>query len=145
MPILILSVLIGLAGNGEATPIEYRNPTGALLRSLVLPGWGQFYNEEPVKGICYGVAELGLLAMILYEHDLAEEAREMYLETGLPEWESRYETHSGLRRDFIWYTAGAWIIGMIDAYVDAWMFSFESENRKFEGDAGFSAGVSFRF
>ncbi len=30
--------------------IEEKNPTGALLRSFVLPGWGQFYNEKPLKG-----------------------------------------------------------------------------------------------
>lgn len=69
----------------------------------------------------------------------------MFLDTGLPSWEQNYETHSSLRRDFIWYTAGAWLVGMLDAYVDAYLFSFEGENRKFEGDAGFSAGVVFHF
>lgn len=83
--------------------------------------------------------------MILYQHAEAEHAREMFLDTGLPSWEQNYETHSSLRRDFIWYTAGAWLVGMLDAYVDAYLFSFEGENRKFEGDAGFSAGVVFHF
>lgn len=98
-----------------------------------------------MKGICYGAAELGLLSMILYQNSMAENAREMFEETGLSSWENEYETHSSLRRDFIWYTAGAWLAGMLDAYVDAYLFSFESENRKFEGDAGFSAGVVFHF
>lgn len=125
--------------------IEGKNPTGALLRSFVLPGWGQFYNGKPLKGVFYGAAELGLLGVILYQHDRAETARENHMETGLPIWEQRYETHSGLRRDFIWYTAGAWLMGMLDAYVDAYLFSFEAENRKFEGDAGLSAGLVFHF
>jgi hypothetical protein len=112
---------------------------------MAVPGWGQFYNDQPLKGVIYGSAELGLLGMIIYEHHLAEEARENHAETGLPVWESRYETHSSLRRDFIWYTAGAWLLGMLDAYVDAYLFSFQAENRKFEGDAGFSAGVVFHF
>jgi len=143
--ILLLCALSLQIGDGENSPIEYRNPTGALLRSFFIPGWGQFYNDRPMKGLCYGVAELGLLGMILIQHSEAEHAREMYMETGLSSWEDSYENHSSLRRDFIWYTAGAWLAGMLDAYVDAYLFSFESENRKFEGDAGFTAGIVFRF
>ncbi|PIE52614.1 hypothetical protein CSA37_05130 [Candidatus Fermentibacteria bacterium] len=116
-----------------------------MLRSTVLPGWGQFYNNEPAKGVLFGTVELGLLAGILYNHNEAEDARKMFISTGFQSWEDRYEKHSSLRRDFMWYTAGAWIIGMLDAYVDAYLFSFEAENRKFEGDAGFSAGVVLHF
>lgn len=125
--------------------MEYRNPSGALLRSLVLPGWGQFYNDEPFKGVCYGAVELGLFSLILYHHDRAEHARDLFTDTGLSSWQDDYEVHSALRRDFVWYTAGAWLAGMLDAYVDAYLFSFESENRKFDGDAGFSTGIVFSF
>lgn len=111
----------------------------------MLPGWGQFYNEEPLKGVIYGTAELGLLAAVLYENNKAEHSREMYNETGLVSWQNSYDTHSSLRRDFIWYTAGAWLVGMLDAYVDAYLFSFEAENRRFEGDVGFSVGASINF
>jgi len=83
--------------------------------------------------------------MIFYQHGEARHARDMFIETGLSSWEDSYEVHSSLRRDFIWYTAGAWLAGMLDAYVDAYLFSFESENRKFEGDAGFSTGIVFHF
>lgn len=116
-----------------------------MLRSLALPGWGQFYNNEPVKGVLYGTCELSLLAALLYNHYEAENARDMFRDTGLQYWEDQYDTHSDLRRDFIWYTAGAWLIGMLDAYVDAYLFSFEAENRKFEGDAGFRAGMVLNF
>jgi hypothetical protein len=116
-----------------------------LLKSFVLPGWGQFYNEEPVKGLLYGAAELGLLGLVLYENSEARYARDMFMETELPYWQNNYDTHSSLRRDFIWYTAGAWIVGMLDAYVDASLFSFEAENRKFENDAGFGAGLVINF
>jgi len=69
----------------------------------------------------------------------------MFMETELPYWQNRYDVHSGLRRDFIWYTAGAWIVGMLDAYVDAYLFSFEAENRKFDSDVGFSFGAVINF
>jgi hypothetical protein len=112
---------------------------------MALPGWGQFYNEKPFKGVVYGVFELGLLGFLLYENDRAEHAREMHRSTGLDYWQDRYGVHSDRRRDFIWYTAGAWLVGMLDAYVDAYLFSFEAENRKFEGDIGFRAGMVFSF
>lgn len=129
----------------DSTEIEYRNPQGALLRSLVLPGWGQFYNEEPGKGLFYGVLELGLLGLVFYENDKSEYARNMYAETELIYWQNNYNTHSSLRRDFIWYTAGAWVIGLLDAYTDAYLFSFEAENSKFDNDASFSLGAVVNF
>jgi hypothetical protein len=125
--------------------IEYRNPQGALLRSLVLPGWGQIYNDKPIKGLVYGIVELGLLGLVFYEDGKAEYARENYMETGLSSWRNNYDTHSSLRRDFIWYTAGAWVVGLLDAYVDAYLFSFEAENRRFDGNVGFSAGAVVNF
>ncbi|MCK5133020.1 MAG: hypothetical protein KAR40_12815 [Candidatus Sabulitectum sp.] len=125
--------------------IEYRNPQGAMLRSLVLPGWGQFYNDKPVKGLLYGTLELGLLGLVFYENSKAEHAREMYAETGLASWQNNYDTHSSLRRTFIWYTAGAWVVGLLDAYVDAYLFSFEAENAVFDGDVGFTLGAVINF
>ncbi len=116
-----------------------------MLRSLVLPGWGQFYNDEPVKGLFYGTVELGLLGLIFYEDSKAGHARDMYIETGLASWQNSYETHSSLRRDFIWYTAGAWVVGLLDAYVDAYLFSFEAENTGFDDDVGFSLGAVLNF
>ncbi len=129
----------------DSTVIQYRNPQGALIRSLVLPGWGQFYNEKPTKGLLYGVVELGLLGVVFYENDKSENAREMYQETGLVYWQNSYDFHSSLRRDFIWYTAGAWVVGLLDAYVDAYLFSFKAENIRFDQDAGFSVGAEINF
>ena len=129
----------------EIIVIRRKSPTGALLRSAALPGWGQFYNENPLKGIVMGSAELGLLAWLLHEHIAAEDARTDYLETGDPADESRYDSHSQRRMDLIWYTSAAWLYGMLDAYVDAYLFSFESENRSFERKAGIGAIVYFRF
>lgn len=140
----------GEAGRGEGeavrTPeqvlvIEKRSPTGALLRSAVLPGWGQFYNDEPFKGIVLGAAEIGLLSWLVTEHIQAEDARTAYLETGDPDDLARYERHSGRRLDLIWYTSAAWLYGMLDAYVDAYLFSFDAENRSFERGAGIGVVV----
>lgn len=134
-------------GPAESPPvsIERRSPTGALLRSAVLPGWGQFYNGEEVKGLILGSVEIGLAVWLVLEHLAAEDARKDYQESGDPADQSRYELHSQRRLDLIWYTSGAWLYGMLDAYVGAHLYAFEEENRDFERKVGIGVGVSFRF
>ena len=48
------------AGTASAdTTRQVRSPTGAMLRSLALPGWGQFYNRRVIKGSLIATAEVG--------------------------------------------------------------------------------------
>lgn len=123
----------------------YRSPTGALLRSAALPGWGQFYNDRPVKGLLLGALELGLLALLVEENGRAESAREEFLESGDPDDEADYETHKERRLDLIWLTSASWLYGMMDAYVDAHLFAFDNENDRFGREAGIGAGIVLRF
>lgn len=122
----------------EIQLIVKKNPTGALLRSFVLPGWGQFYNDKPIKGLLFGSVELGLLSWLIVEHLASEDARHSGDEHA-------YEAHSQRRLDLIWYTSAAWLFGMLDAYVDAYLYSFDSENEEFEKETGIGVSVFFRF
>lgn len=134
-----------VAGMVESPASGDRSPTGALLRSAALPGWGQFYNERPVKGIVLGALELGLLALLVDEHIRAESARDDFLESGDSGDEAEYETHRERRLDLVWLTAASWLYGMMDAYVDAHLFAFDRENERFGREAGIGAGVVLRF
>ena len=122
----------------DITLIVTKNPTGALLRSAALPGWGQFYNDKPIKGLLFGSVELGLLSWLIVEHLASEDARHSGDEHA-------YEAHSQRRLDLIWYTSAAWLFGMLDAYVDAYLYSFDSENEEFEKETGIGAAVFVRF
>ncbi|MCK6548682.1 CsgG/HfaB family protein [Myxococcota bacterium] len=42
--------------------VEMKSASGAMFRSILLPGWGQFYNEEPAKGAIFMGLGLGSLA-----------------------------------------------------------------------------------
>ena len=119
-------------------PIESRNPTGAMLRSAALPGWGQFYNDEPLKGIAFGALELGLLGWLIYENSAAEDAR-------LSGDDASYQIHRQRRLDLIWYTSASWLLGMLDAYVDAHLYSFRAENEEFEMEVSLGAAISIGF
>ena len=48
------------------TPIK--SPMGAVLRSAILPGWGQFYNEKYLKAI-FVLSVNGALAYAIYHYD----------------------------------------------------------------------------
>jgi len=137
--ILLLLPLTSIAAqptepHEDSAVIVTRNPSGALLRSAVLPGWGQFYNHEPVKGIVLGSIELGLLGWLISEHIQSEDARNSGDDAA-------YQVHSQRRLDLIWYTSAAWLFGMLDAYVDAYLFSFETENQLFERETSIGLAV----
>ncbi|MFH1008132.1 MAG: DUF5683 domain-containing protein [Candidatus Latescibacterota bacterium] len=82
-----------------------KSPRGALLRSLALPGWGQWYNERPVKGAVIFSTELFLGGAILYENrrSLDFQRRNTY---------------------FLWFL-GVLLYNLADAYVDAHLYDFE--------------------
>jgi hypothetical protein len=139
MLILMLAAApLPVRASDTTSVIVHRNPTGALLRSAVLPGWGQFYNDEPVKGLAFGAAELGLLGWLILENGAAEDAR-------LSGDDLSYQTHRQRRLDLIWYTSAAWLLGMLDAYVDAHLYSFSSENEEFERETGIGVSVRVSF
>ena len=45
----------------SADAVVLRSRTGAAFRSALIPGWGQFYNREPAKGVLFTAAGLGAL------------------------------------------------------------------------------------
>ena len=126
-------------------PAGHRSPTGALLRSAALPGWGQVYNDRPVKGLILGALEIGLAVWLVMEHIATEDARTDFQQSGDPADEQSYLTHGQRRLDLIWYTSGAWLYGMIDAYVDAHLYAFEEENTDFERKVGIGVGFEILF
>jgi hypothetical protein len=44
----------------SANAVVLRSRSGAAFRSLVVPGWGQSYNDQTVKGVIFGGATGGL-------------------------------------------------------------------------------------
>ncbi|GAB4366818.1 MAG: hypothetical protein Kow0042_06990 [Calditrichia bacterium] len=84
---------------------------GAVLRSAILPGWGQAYNQQYLKA----VASLGINAFLGY-HIFWYHQR--WRDTGNREFQ-------GKRNLYTWYFALAYLLNMVDAYVDAYLFEFE--------------------
>ena len=87
---------------------------GALLRSTVLPGWGQFYNGRPVKGLFFGAASATALTSVVVEHRRIRSAP-------TPE---EHQDRTARRNSRLLYFALSVALAATDAYVDAHLADF---------------------
>lgn len=112
--------------------VVLRSTTDAVYRSLLLPGWGQFYNREPVKGAVFASAEVAALGSALAFHLLGSTAESEYADA-TPESlgvspaeasaeavslretaESRYQTRNVL----LAVAGGLWAYNVLDAWMN---------------------------
>ena len=94
---------------------EKKNPRGAMLRSVFVPGWGQFYNGKWFKGIIVAGTECGIVINAIVQNEYAKNSvtsleREFYLDN---------------RNLSYWWLAGAILYSAIDAFVDAHLYDFD--------------------
>jgi hypothetical protein len=115
----------------DTTFIMQKSPIGAMLRSAIIPGWGQFYNESYIKiPIIWGVSTWFIYAWItqnknyIHYQDLYNKS---FLETSNP-YTSDYKRIRDSYRDdrdlFAIYFGLTYFLNIIDAYVDAHLFDF---------------------
>lgn len=112
-----------------------KSPFGALVRSVAFPGWGQFYNKQPLKGSLVFATETTLLIAVAVEWKRRDEHLKVFNELPLDSpdkaWEFElYQFHRDNRNLFIWSLAGVVFYSMLDAYVDAHLFNFKQEKIK---------------
>jgi hypothetical protein len=109
-----------------------KSTTIALLASMILPGTGQIYNGSYWKApIVWGV---GYYFWTVYnqENKLFRQHRDLYAASidsvntsGNLNEKSLRDFYRGQRDLFGWYLAIAYLINLLDAYVDASLYNFE--------------------
>ena len=134
------------------TAHSVKSPRGAMLRAMVLPGWGQWYNEKHIKSALVFLAEAGCVGGYLYErgrvNDADRNVRNIYRileslpgegEEGYSQSETSYYTalaaahendrefYRDEKRKYVWWLAGSILYGMLDAYVDAYLDEFNTD------------------
>lgn len=115
-----------------ADSVETKSPMGAVLRSAVLPGWGQFYNESYWKvPIVLGLSGWLIYGMIS-EHQQYIDYRDQYAATITeenPSGDLRLKRFREFYRDnrdtYGWWLLVTYLLQLADAYVDAALFSFD--------------------
>ncbi len=112
------------------TVLEQKSPMGALLRSVAVPGWGQFYNRKYLKSAVVFGAEATFLTMAAVDWNRMNEHKKNFQNPDHPAryWEfDQFEFYEDRRNMFLWITAGIVFLSMFDAYVDAHLYNFEKE------------------
>ena len=104
------------ADTTRAAMPEEKSPTVAVLRSAFVPGWGQWYNGQKLKAALVLGVELGLVGEIVYYHRLVVKSSSDWEREFYEDWRSR----------FLWWLLAAHIVNMLDAYVDAHLWDFDT-------------------
>lgn len=136
----------------ESTPVlkpqkPHRSPMGALLRSVAVPGWGQFYNRKYVKSaVVFGVESFFIIKSVQWWKK-TEDQYDLVLQTESGRDFTTYLNYRDRRNDFLWLTGLSVFISMFDAYVDAHLSGFDVDlTPDFEGDAaGAKLRISYTF
>ncbi|MDM7926956.1 MAG: DUF5683 domain-containing protein, partial [bacterium] len=112
---------------------ETKSPRGALIRSAVLPGWGQWYNGARWKTGLVAAAAAGLAANIVIQNrraadSITEDERAFYENSRNLTW---------------WWVVGLYGLTLADAYVDAHLWHFDTGPELGRGATGVRLSVNF--
>ncbi|MBC8181230.1 hypothetical protein H8E88_08900 [candidate division KSB1 bacterium] len=128
----------------DSVKLKIKNPTGAMIRSLVFPGLGQWYNNKKFKALIVFCAETGLLANAIYLNQQLVKSTE--------DWERNFYIEN--RNISVWWLIGVTLLSLTDAYVDAHLADFDESpilsSIKFQPivatrDVGFEVSLCFNF
>lgn len=111
-------------------PVKTKSPLGAMIRSGLVPGWGQLYNEQYLKSGLVFLLEGLLIGGAVVEHRRSEDDRREWKDPTKSDQEreaawSRYSRRIDKRNTYLWYLAGVKFLSIVDAYVDAHLYRFE--------------------
>jgi hypothetical protein len=105
-------------------------PTLVMLRSVLVPGWGQAKNGAWIKAVLFAGMGAALYERVYFENrmvrEYAQKAQDAHGDESLVNhYEKKVARHENHRRDFIWWTCI--FLGFCggDAYVDAHLKGFD--------------------
>lgn len=125
----------------------YRSPWGAVGRSFVIPGWGQWYNDSKWKAPVFVIGDVSMMSIYMVknkkvkrmENQRKQIDRQIRTDPFLTTEQrqilrSRYNNlTAGLdgalndRNLYGWLFAISHLLGMVDAYVDAHLYNFKDK------------------
>lgn len=97
------------------SPPKKKSATIAIFKSALLPGWGQWYNEQKLKAIIVFGGELVLMTNVMYFNQKVQASQTSGEKIFYEENRSRY----------VWWFFGVYLLNLLDAYVDAHLWDFE--------------------
>lgn len=123
-------------GEARQKPRFFASPSGVMLRSLVIPGWGQATNGEWWKAVLVAGAEGYLIYRIVEDTKYLEELDPLSLEYAQVQEQITANA---------WWLGGVVFLSMVDAYVGAHLKGIEVEIGPEPGTQGLRVAVSREF
>ncbi len=106
----------------------YQNPTKALFKSLLVPGWGQVGNRQYLKAVIAAGLDTWFIASAIHYGRQAADFRRRFEEatdvTNRNALHDLYEDRKDERQKFTWFAIIITFVSMFDAYVDAHLSGF---------------------
>lgn len=135
--VIFLSILANCV---ESSEVRLISPIGAVSRSII-PGWGQFYTHNKLKGIIVFLS-VGILGVAGVQADATY--RDYYNSKYKPAVLSdssqadfhfdRSNQYYKLSRFLLYSAAGIWAYSVIDSYVDAHIYNAQQQSRMLDID-----------
>jgi TolB-like protein len=123
-----------VALSSEAVVLRTRG--GAVYRSILLPGWGQLYNREPVKGGIFAAVEAASVGLAVTFHLLYDQADSRYQKMQSGDFDEAVALRDNRllwRNVFLWATLAVHLVNVADALIFG---------RSFDSAEPTAAGVS---
>jgi len=92
-----------------------KSPKGAMLRSLAVPGWGQWYNEQKLKALLVFATEAGITVNSILQNQ--------YVQQSKSDLERDYYINNRNLSNLVLIVSV--LVSMLDAYVDAHLYKFD--------------------
>lgn len=99
--------------------VEIKSPGGAALRSLAVPGWGQIYNGDTVRGVTYLTLFAGAAGTAIASAVLGAGAEDEYNQNEAGTVSRRHDANAHYDRVNYALIAGGivWAAAVVDAYL----------------------------
>lgn len=117
--LILLLLAAPVLAQAPADSLQTQVPRKALIRSLVLPGWGQYANGRPFKALGFGAAAVVLAGRVVAQQRALGRADRR----GAPDLELE-DLAAGRNTRVLLLLTNATLAG-IDAYVDAQLAGFD--------------------
>ncbi len=134
--------------SGSGTPedsifVMKKSPWGAVLRSAVIPGFGQFYNESYYKiPIIWGLGAWFVYGWV-QNNDKYVTNKNLFIDTGQEIYKSNRDFYRDQRDNFTIYLVLVYLLNLVDAYVDAHLFDFNVDEDFLTGSTRLKVRFNF--
>jgi len=113
--LIVESTQSNIQDSHKISEVKTKSPRTAMICSLMFPGLGQLYNGKKFKALVFFGGEIGLLYNSIYLNQKYKESTDDFVK-------NFYIENRNLSN---WWLVGVVLISILDAYVDAHLYSFD--------------------